>query len=656
LRICVIGKFPPIQGGVSMRTYWTAHALARCGHDVHVVTNAKEAVPPFRMHMREEDWQRCGASYGAGSVTVHWTDPVDRSQSYLPMASPFVTKLATLAANAHAAHPFDIIYSHYLEPYGVAGHLVSQMTGVPQVVRMAGSDAGRLWHHPQFEALYDHVLRSAAVVVAGGSVAQRAIARGVEPDRIALGGGYRLPDDLFVPEGPRIDLARLRSEVERDAALCGELWGAFPADRSYFGIYGKLGDNKGSFALLEALWKLKLAGLDVGLVALAHGKREIEARFRARAEALDLTDRVLQIPFVPHWRVPEFLRSCLAVCCLEQDFPISIHSPIVPLEVLLCGRCLVGSTEVIRKLAGYERLPDRYGCVAVRDANDADALSRQLEAILRDPQPSIAVGARGRKFARELQEAVSFPGPLELVLEAVASRRRIPPASRVSVEGVEAVAGPTHFPLTQLVAAAIKKDPTARAPRARRTDKRKCPVDLATARELREAIERSPIEADRRKSLAFAVEIEIAIAEAESAMVGVAPDSLFRLQIQRWALDERGLAGLFPIRNPRMRVIEFDYDLSGFLSAESAAQFPATLRCGPGYIIAFGSGHQRRDPLLVDQGTAEILGLCDGTRTAAEIANQIDDGQASLAATLEWIEELFLLGLLRLQDSAPSTD
>jgi glycosyltransferase involved in cell wall biosynthesis len=651
LRICVIGKFPPIQGGVSMRTYWTAHALARRGHDVHVVTNAKEAIAPFRMHMRDEDWQRCGGSYDAGSVTVHWTDPVDRSQSYLPMASPFVTKLATLAANAHAAHPFDIIYSHYLEPYGVAGHLVSQMTGVPQVVRMAGSDAGRLWHHTQFEALYDHVLRSAAVVVAGGSVAQRAIGRGVEPNRIALGGGYSLPDDLFVPEGPRIDLVRLRSEVERDTALCSELWGTFPADRPYFGIYGKLGDNKGSFALLDALRKLKLAGLDVGLIALAHGKPEIEARFRARAEELDLTDRILQIPFIPHWRVPEFLRSCLAVCCLEQDFPIRIHSPIVPLEVLLCGRCLVGSTEVIRKLPGYERLPDRYGCIAVEDVNDADALSRQLAAIARDPQPSIAVGARARKFACELQESVSFPEPIELLLQAAASGRRIPPALRVNAEGAEAVTEPTRFRLTQLVSAAIKKDPKAQAPRVRTTDRRKRPVDVARARELLETIERSPI--DRRRSLAFAVEIEIAIAEAESAMDVAAEDSLFRLQIRRWALDERGLAELFPTRSPGMRVIEFAYDLTGFLTVTSAAHLPATLGCGPGYIVAFGSSsHGRRDPLLVDEGTAEILGRCDGIRTAAEIAAEINDDQDSLSATLEWIEELFLQGLLRLEDSA----
>ncbi len=213
MRICIIGKFPPIQGGVSMRTYWTAHGLAARGHEVHVVTNAKEVRPPFRMHMRPEDWMRCEAT-GASAVTVHWTDPVDRSQSYIPMASPFVTKLATLAAGAHAAQPFDVIFSHYMEPYGIAGHLASQMTGVPHVVRMAGSDAGRLWRHPQFEALYDHVLRSAEAVVVTGTVAERAIQRGVEAHRVVAGGSYVLPEDLFTPEGPRLDLAALARELE----------------------------------------------------------------------------------------------------------------------------------------------------------------------------------------------------------------------------------------------------------------------------------------------------------------------------------------------------------------------------------------------------------------------------------------------------------
>src|SRR5499426_2672087 len=220
-----------------MRTYWTAHGLAARGHEVHVVTNAKEVQPPFRMHMRAEDWRRCEHAYGSGSVSVHWTDPVDASQSHIPMASPFVSKLAAIAARVHAEQPFDVVLSHYLEPYGVAGHLAAQIAGVPHVVRMAGSDAGRLWHHPQFETLYDHVLRSAEVVIAAGVVAERAVNRGVAPGRIALGGGFTVPDELFKPDGPKLDLASLRDEVGSNAEFRELVWGELLPDRPYFGIY-----------------------------------------------------------------------------------------------------------------------------------------------------------------------------------------------------------------------------------------------------------------------------------------------------------------------------------------------------------------------------------------------------------------------------------
>jgi glycosyltransferase involved in cell wall biosynthesis len=657
LRICVIGKFPPIQGGVSMRTYWTAHALAGRGHDVHVVTNAKEASPPFRMHMRPQDWQRCEATYGKGRVTVHWTDPVDRSQSYLPMASPFVTKLATIAAGVHGEHPFDVIFSHYMEPYGVAGYLACQMTGVAHVVRMAGSDAGRLWHHPQFEALYDHVLRSAEVVVAGGVVAERAIQRGVDPDRIAFGGGYVLPEHLFTPDGPSIDLDALRAEIELDPELRNQLWGDFAADRPYFGIYGKLGGNKGSFALLEALHRLKLAGSDVGLVALAHGKPDVEARFRERALELGLADRILQIPFLPHWRVPEFLRGCLAVCCLEQDFPIGFHSPIVPREVLLCGTCLVGSTEVIRKLPGYEGLPHGYGCVAVPDVNDIGALSARLASIASDPQPAAVVGARGCDFASELQQNMDFPEALELILDAAASRQRVPSRLRASVDDVDEEAGTARFPLTQLVAAAIAEGADDRIAGAAPAVPGQA-IDMATARRMLDVLERGVVEGKTHLgSLASAVEVEIAIAEAEGESDGATAarvsDPLFRLHMARWAMDEQSLAGLVPVRDTQLRVLAFDYDVSGFLAAQSAAEFPVRLTQSPSYLVAFRrDGHEQREPLLVDRATAQILELCDGTRTAAQIAGQLNQDEAAIEDNLRWIEGLFRRGLIRLEEAS----
>ncbi|MBV8536699.1 MAG: glycosyltransferase, partial [Alphaproteobacteria bacterium] len=323
MRICVVGKFPPIQGGVSMRTYWTAHGLAARGHEVHVVTNAKEAEAPFRMLMRPADWARCGGRYGKGSVAVHWTEPAGWSQYHIPMASPFASKLGGIALRLHAKRPFDVIYSHYLEPYGVAAHLVAQSVGIPHVARMAGSDAGRLWHHPQLAPLYDQVLRSAAAVITGPVPGRRALARGVDPRRLAISGGFALPERLFKPTGPVLDIPALRAQARRDPNLRHLAWGSFRRGRPYVGIYGKLGEAKGSFALLEAMLRLKRRGLDVGLVAIAHGAATVEDDFRERVLRLGLGDRVLQLPFVPHWRIPEFLRGCAAVCCLEQDFPIA---------------------------------------------------------------------------------------------------------------------------------------------------------------------------------------------------------------------------------------------------------------------------------------------------------------------------------------------
>jgi glycosyltransferase involved in cell wall biosynthesis len=631
-----------------MRTYRTAHALAARGHDVHVVTNAKEARPPFRMHMRAEDWERCEAQSATGSVKVHWTDPVDRSQSYLPMASPFVSKLAAVAARAHAAHRFDVIHSHYMEPYGIAGYLASQMTGVPHVVRMAGSDAGRLWHHPQFEALYDHVLRSADVVVAVGAVADRAVQHGVDPRRIAAGGGYALPEDSFTPQGPALDFEALRAELRQDTDLQDLMWGGFAADRPTFGVYGKLGEKKGSLALLAALQRLKRDGMNVGLVAMAHGRPEIEQRFRERASELGLTDRVLQIPFLPHWRVPEFLRGCLAVCCLEQDFPIGLHSPIVPFEVLLSGSCLVGSTEVIRKLPQWERLPHGYGCVAIEDVNDIDELSGRLAAIVREPRLAAVVGARGRAFAREAQADIEFPQRLEHILEAAANRRAIAPSTSGPAAPNAASPDRGRFPLTRIAMSALSD---RRKAAGLDNDGNGDADDLAHAQQVLARLEKT-IAGGREdlRSLAQAVRVEIAVARAEDESARCERpdlDPLFRLRLREWAMGARELGGLAPVRDSRLRILQFDQDVSEFWGIRTLADFPASMSPGPSHIVVFGKATMR-EPLLVDRFTARILELSDGTRTGDEIVRQLDRqfGRSAPLDHLAWIENLFLSGLV----------
>jgi glycosyltransferase involved in cell wall biosynthesis len=657
VRICLLGKFPPIQGGVSMRTYRNAHALAASGHEVHVVTNAKEVAAPFRMHMRPQDWQRCEASYGGGSVTVHWTDPVDRSQSYIPSASPFVSKLAGIAARLHAERPFDVIYSFYLEPYGVAAHLVAEMTRVPHVVRMAGSDAGKLWRHPQLEALYDHVLRSAEAVITGGAVARYAVARGIDPARIAFDGGIVVPDDVFSPKGPVLDLAGLRAEVNEASNLRDLMWGDFDGARPYFGIYGKLGERKGSFALLAALSRLKREGIDVGLVALAHGQPAVEKAFRARARALKLQDRILQLPFLPHWRVPEFLRGCLAVCCLEQGFPITFHMPIIPREVLLAGTCLVGSTEVLRKLPGHGRLIHGYGCIAMNDVTDTAALARQLAALATDPGPRSAVGQRGRIFAQELQEGIAFPQRLEQILGAAAARRS---AGAVrcgdAVIKERSISENGRFPLTRLAMEVLARD----GGRDRGGDRFPTlheSVDLPRARQFLAAVEHAIGRGDERAPPLLApVVAEIAVATAEDDIEATpAPDfdPLFRLHMKRWAVDDDDLLALFPVRDPRVRLIEFDIDVSIYLTMPATDCLSKTPAPGRSFLVAFAqSDGERRGPLLVEERTAEILVLCDGTHTVSEVFEHCDRHRPGFDqdARRRCIAQLLTSGLVSLHD------
>jgi hypothetical protein len=115
-----------------------------------------------------------------------------------------------------------------------------------------------------------------------------------------------------------------------------------------------------------------------------------------------------------------------------------------------------------------------------------------------------------------------------------------------------------------------------------------------------------------------AVRIELALAGAEDGPGEGHPteihDPLFRLksrQPRRWA--ESDFARLVPVRDSKLRIIEFDFDVSDFLGTQTMADFPADVSPVPSYMIAFRRLHgQRREPLVVDLITREIPRLCRG--------------------------------------------
>ena len=125
---------------------------------------------------------------------------------------------------------------------------------------------------------------------------------------------------------------------------------------------------------------------------------------------------------------------------------------------------------------------------------------------------------------------------------------------------------------------------------------------------------------------------------------------MFRLRSHRWAIADGDLSALVPVRDPQLRLLTVDVTalVEDAIAPNGPMRVPRSRR-----VAAFAAADgERRDPLFVSEGTARILELSDGTRTAQEIAAQIapENRRAGLRHALRSIEELFVAGLLSLAE------
>jgi hypothetical protein len=286
--------------------------------------------------------------------------------------------------------------------------------------------------------------------------------------------------------------------------------------------------------------------------------------------------------------------------------------------------------------------------VAIRDVNNIEELSAKLAAIVRKPQAASTIGARGRKFALDRQSGIAFPERLEAILHAAAARtgpalgpRKVQPPDLDDIQ-------PDRFPITRIAVSTLA-DVGRTAP-----TKDQSADELAHCQkvlvELEEVITAGQ---STLRSLAWALEVEASIAFAENQCAppsDVDFDPLFRLRLDSGSIEMCKLAGLVAVRERHLRILRFDHDISQYRGIRSTADLPDSPTPGASHVVVFHK-EARRDPLLVDRFTARILELSDGTRTNAEIVRQMTQefDEVESLDHLNWIENLFLSGLLRLQ-------
>jgi glycosyltransferase involved in cell wall biosynthesis len=417
MKVCIVGKYPPIEGGVSTETYWLARGLASRGHEIHVVTNANEVEERFKLKFRDQDSTYYSPMFqNGGRVLVYNVAAYSRSRMYhIPEQNPFVTKLAGLAAQIVAANKCDVILGYYLEPYAIAAHLVSQWTQVPLVIKHAGSDVDRLFRVDEMATTYAQVCRSASRVVTVSRLRPRFRALGLSEEQLQETIPYAVPTEIFRPDGPLLDVATLRIRTDSSSAT------SFDESVPAVGIYGKIGASKGTFDLLDALSILRSQGSSFCVLAMI-GAAQV-AELETHAAKRGLLDRTFVLPLTPNWRVPEFLRRCACVCVLEREFGVKVHRPVTPREVMACGVPLMISAELAKKHVYGNALKNEENCIIIDKPQDHAALAVALSPLLVDAARRHAIGNCASQLARDMENRDRYLEQWESILQPGAHPR-----------------------------------------------------------------------------------------------------------------------------------------------------------------------------------------------------------------------------------------
>jgi hypothetical protein len=431
VRFLLLGKFPPIEGGVSAQTFWLARTLAAQGHTIDVVTNAGEVEPTLgQLHYgADADWLQ--PPEGGGALRVHRTTPIAPG-SFIPFAQPYVSKLFGLSLSVLDKHPCDAILSWYFEPYGLVAALVGQARDIPFIMRHAGSDLGRLASNPELREAYHWALDNAAGVVVTNE--REVEARFGPIDRPRIPTARPRLHDIFAARPAPLDVPELIHAAEAWFAAAGipdELVRQvahinarpIPPDVLTIGVYGKVGVTKGSFDLVAALADLARAGMPFVFLSLSCGRPQMLRHYYEQImEVPALAERTRILPPVAPWRVPGFLGGCDVVCFLERNFPIAFHGPVIPREVLSSGACLVCSAEVAGKPFYGGNLVDDRNSVVIPDPTDHRELAARISGLIADRQRTAAIGLQGRALGTFWDEdLLSYDDAVSAFAEGVAA-------------------------------------------------------------------------------------------------------------------------------------------------------------------------------------------------------------------------------------------
>lgn len=400
--ICYIGKFPPIQGGVSSSSFWQLLSLANAGHEVHVISNNWEVEEQYRQYFTGEDLEILNNYTNIyNKLYYHFTNPFFEP-FHIPFNRLYTSKLASKAIQVIDKYNCDIIYSYYFEPYGVSAFIASNLTGRPFILRHAGSDITRLFNCNELKDIYLKIIDKSCALITQGRSLSNDFLNMVDKSKIKNINSDFLPENVFNTYGNILNIEELISSFDDYVnKIKLNLWNNrnYDSNKITIGIYCKAGFHKGILEVIKALNLINNIDKLVNLVIVSGGRKlsQIQDFIKSNSKS---TKNIYFLPFLPPWRIPEYIRSCNVLLSLENNFPIDIHGPRIAKEVISCGRCLILSNEIANKQIFRKDLINYDNCILVNNVQDIDHLSYIFNEIIYNLDTDL-IGSNASKIAKK---------------------------------------------------------------------------------------------------------------------------------------------------------------------------------------------------------------------------------------------------------------
>jgi glycosyltransferase involved in cell wall biosynthesis len=392
-------SLPHHTSGYTLRTQNVAHAIARSGWDMRLVSR-----PGY-------PWDRADSRAARVAAGPHVVDGVGYTRLRGPSAGetplPAYVEEAARALGRHIekVRP-GLVYAASNYVTGLPALIAARRAGIPFVYSVRG-----LWEYtaaaknPGWEATERFVLQrdlearvaveADRVVVLSDGLRREMIARGVAPERITL--------------APNCVDTRAFRPVPRDKALAQRLG---LRDRYVLGFLGSLEHYEGLDDLLEAVALLVREGLDLAVLIVGEGSASGHLREEARRHALG--DRVVQLGRIAPEQVAGHYSVVDAAVFPRLPLPVcEIVAPLKPLEAMAMAKPVIGSDA-----GGVAELIDHGRTGLLFRKGDVQSLAAAIRRLHGDPGLAHALGQQGRAW---VEAERTWDTAAEAIVEVCAS-------------------------------------------------------------------------------------------------------------------------------------------------------------------------------------------------------------------------------------------